>query len=209
MAKGKLIVLEGVDAVGKTSLCTAICDELNLNSIQYEMLSFPGKTPGDLGELVYRLHHNHTDIFHIAEIDPLALQTMHIAAHIDLINRRIKGIISSGTWVVLDRYWWSTYVYGLDAGIPPNQIQALVDTERLVWGEYKPDLMVFIDSDKPLRVDEVANQAWNNKRQRYTTLANNENSFCVIRYVNKDNSLNANDMNKQRASEIISMSMDL
>jgi len=171
-------------------------------------MSFPGNTPGDLGELVYRLHHHHAEEFLVPDIDPLALQIMHVASHVDLINRKIRRSISEGKWIVLDRFWWSTYVYGLDSGIPLDQIQALINVEERVWGQCKPDLLVFVDANMPLRTDETPDKAWHAKRHRYDSLASKEQTFRVQEYINEENDVDINTLNARRASQIISLSMD-
>jgi len=201
---GKLLVFEGVDAVGKSSLCQAVCDELRHQKINHKMLSFPGRDMGTIGELIYRIHHRHAEEFSINTIDPLALQTLHIAAHIDLINRKICAKILSGCWIVLDRFWWSTYVYGVSDGIRREQVEALVRVEKNVWGDCLPDLVVLIDSEVPLRDDEQGNSEWHTKRQLYQSLAEKEKeNYEIMCISNKMRSLFKEQENSGRAKEII------
>lgn len=201
---GKLLVFEGVDAVGKSSLCQAVCDQLRQQKIKHEMLSFPGRDMGTIGELIYRIHHRHAEEFSINTIDPLALQTLHIAAHIDLINRKIRARILSGCWIVLDRFWWSTYVYGVSDGIRPEQVEALVRVEKNVWGDCLPDLVVLIDSEVPLRDDEQGNSEWHTKRQLYQWLAEKEKeNYEIMCISNKMRSHFKEQENSGRAKEII------
>src|SRR5688500_9577461 len=102
---GRLVVLEGPDGVGKSTIAAAIAELASRRGLAVELLSFPGREPGSLGELVYRLHHESTTLG-IADLGPTATQTLHIAAHIDAIERRILPAIESGRLVLLDRFWW-------------------------------------------------------------------------------------------------------
>ena len=100
--KGRLLVLEGVDAAGKTTLCVDLCEALADKGQPVQRFHFPGKTPGTLGALVYRIHHKHDEEFHVPSLTPCALQTLHIAAHVDAIDSRIAPAVSEGAWVILD-----------------------------------------------------------------------------------------------------------
>jgi dTMP kinase len=96
------------------------------------LFSFPGDRPGTVGKLVYDLHHS-PENFGIKRISSLGLQALHIAAHVDAISEEILPTLISGKWVVLDRFWWSTWVYGKAAGIESNILQSLIHTEQLTW----------------------------------------------------------------------------
>jgi len=54
---GKLIVFEGPDSVGKTTLVSHVKTLLDESQIRTEFLSFPGDRPGTIGKVVYELHH--------------------------------------------------------------------------------------------------------------------------------------------------------
>lgn len=55
---GKLFVFEGVDEVGKSTIVKELELKLNDFGLPYTSYSFPGKSEGTLGALVYDLHHN-------------------------------------------------------------------------------------------------------------------------------------------------------
>lgn len=180
--KGKLVVFEGVDAAGKTTLCDDLCEALRGMDKPVQRFHFPGKMPETLGELVYRIHHKHDEEFHVPHLTPCALQTLHIAAHIDAIEMRIAPAVMEGWWVVLDRFWWSTYVYGLDAGILEQSLEHMIQLEKSIWGNLIPDVMFLVDAPTPLRNDESNTDAWQRKRQLYTELSNRERDSyrCVM-----------------------------
>ena len=122
---GRLFVLEGPDGVGKTTLCRALAEQLQSRGHDLLQLSFPGKQPGSLGELVYRVHHEQGPI-RVGDISMLAKQALHVAAHIDAIDRQILPALHGGRTVLLDRYWWSAWVYGLVGGCSRQKLRALV-----------------------------------------------------------------------------------
>lgn len=169
--RGSLIVFEGVDAAGKTTLCKELCSSLNRGNRLARQCHFPGKRKGTLGELVYRIHHLHSSEFKVSTIDPCSLQLLHIAAHIDAIESEIKPALRNGEWVILDRFWWSTYVYGLDSGVHESQLQLMIDVEKRAWGSILPDIIFLVDSATPLRDDEANSSVWQKKRQTYNRLA--------------------------------------
>jgi dTMP kinase len=53
-----LYVFEGPDGVGKTSLATDLNDRLNQHGFPSELLAFPGREVGTVGEHIYRLYHD-------------------------------------------------------------------------------------------------------------------------------------------------------
>ncbi len=82
---GKLIVFEGADGAGKTTLIQAIFDSLREVGVKVERLAFPGAEAGTIGRLVYDIHHQ-PESFGVGAITPASLQTLHVAAHIDAIQ---------------------------------------------------------------------------------------------------------------------------
>jgi thymidylate kinase len=148
----------------------------------FERYHFPAKTAGTLGELVYRIHHHHADEFSIPSLNPCSLQILHIAAHIDVIQSSIKQAVSNGIWVVLDRFWWSTYVYGLASGVSEASLELMIQLEKEAWGELLPDILLLIDSHSPLRDDESDCVTWHSKRQIYANLLEREKGLypCAV-----------------------------
>jgi dTMP kinase len=146
--RGKLIVFEGPDSVGKTTLVSHVKTLLDESQVQTEFLSFPGDRPGTIGRLVYELHHA-PEKFGIEQISPIGLQALHIAAHLDAIAFAILPAMNAGTWVVLDRFWWSTWVYGCAAGIDARILDSLIATEKLLWG-VNPSVVFLLQRTGPL-----------------------------------------------------------
>jgi thymidylate kinase len=170
--RGKLIVFEGPDAVGKSTLVQHLKTLLEQDQLPNEILSFPGDRPGTIGKLVYDLHHA-PGKFGIELISPIGLQALHIAAHLDAITHTILPAINSGTWVVLDRFWWSTWVYGRAAGINARILDALISSEKLLWGQFTPSVVFLIQRTKPFG-DKPASDEFDVLSDLYRELSTSE-----------------------------------
>src|SRR5919205_3641476 len=107
LTHGKLIVIEGPDGVGKTTIANELSLRLNDIGQECKVIAFPGNEPGTIGELIYRIHHDPTQ-FGVKQVTPTALQALHVAAHLAAIELSILPILRTGQYVVLDRFWWST-----------------------------------------------------------------------------------------------------
>lgn len=164
---GKLIVVEGPDGVGKTTLCKKLWDCVP-DSVYY---SFPGNLPGTLGAHIYNLHHNPQSYDIDKKIPPICLQALHITAHIDLIENYIIPDIDADRIVILDRYWWSTWVYGCVYGADRRQLGMLIDLEKDVWGELSPDAMVVLERHEPFEPDYHTKEQWDKLSEHYVMLA--------------------------------------
>lgn len=184
---GGLIVLEGSDGTGKTSLCENLATRLQLTRDNVILESFPGRNAGTLGNTVYDIHRDARS-FGITGIDPSALQCLHIAAHIDAITTRILPAVSSGSLVILDRYWWSTFVYGIVAGANRAVISKLIEAEALAWDWLKPSVLFLIDRDTPLRDEPL--HLWQRHRSEYIALADLEAEKHPVHVIRNNTSEN-------------------
>jgi dTMP kinase len=168
-ARGRLIVFEGPDGVGKTTLAQALVDELIKRGVLCEYFSFPGRDPGTLRRLVYEVHHDPGE-FGIDHIEPASLQVLHVAAHLDAISRRILPALEAGRFVVLDRFWWSTVVYGIVGSVDRGVVDAMIELELKGWGNAEPTVALLVTRRSPLR-NEGSDERWRQLRDAYRELA--------------------------------------
>lgn len=164
-----LVVFEGPDDIGKTALASALVEELTRQGVRCEYVSFPGREPGTLGHLVYEVHHK-PEKFGIDHMQPASLQVLHVAAHLDAIARRILPALEAGHSVILDRFWWSTLVYGIVGGVDCGVLDAMIELELKGWGEVAPDVAFLVTRRSPLRV-EGPDERWRRLRDAYGELA--------------------------------------
>jgi dTMP kinase len=170
--QGQLFVFEGPDGVGKTSIVSGLKERLEGQGFEFQFLSFPGKEDGTLGSFIYHIHHSPQN-YNILGMSELAKQALHIAAHIDAIESRIKPLLGRGVNVVLDRFWWSTLVYGNAGGVKSPALAQLIAAEKLVWGDTLPSIAFLVDRDRPInRSDKI--EEWLKLRSNYAALASDE-----------------------------------
>ena len=181
MFQGKLFVIEGPDGVGKSSTIAGVSSALRAANVDHAVLSFPGREPGTLGNVVYDIHHRPSQ-FDIRSMSPLAKQALHIAAHLDAIDSTILPMLVSGRSILLDRFWWSTWVYGTIDQISADVLEPLIDAERALWGDARPALAILLDRDDPINRDDRID-AWRKLRQKYLELSERERAFYPVEIV--------------------------
>lgn len=187
LLKGKLIVFEGVDCVGKSTLAQHLANHLSLEGTPCKYVAFPGREPGTLGSHVYLLHHDQNR-FGIKSISSTSLQLLHIAAHIDAIENIILPALVSGYYVVLDRFWWSTWVYGLKDGVAYSSLEKMLDLEINHWGQVLPALVFLIHRSKPF-CDDISVEQLTELHLLYNELIKREVKRYRIEIINNDESV--------------------
>lgn len=178
--RGRLIVLEGCDNVGKSTLADALSAQINAGGRSTEVLSFPGQELGSLGRWVYDFHH----ALEANSVNGTSLQLLHIAAHIDSIETRIKPLLEAGTDVILDRYWWSTMVYGIVGGVSKQQLNQMIAVEKESWGKDLPNCVFLIHRIEAESTEEGAPLA-----EEYRKLATAESEGHPVIEIQNEQSL--------------------
>jgi hypothetical protein len=108
----------------------------------------------------------------VNRLTPASLQALHIAAHLDAIETEIVPSLNAGETIVLDRYWWSTWVYGMAGGIREEILQSLIEAECLAWGRWQPDLVFHVTRSSPLRNEPA--ETWGKLVRGYDQLVERE-----------------------------------
>lgn len=165
---GLLFVIEGPDDVGKTTLAKWLSEHLSAMGKPNRLLSFPGKEPGTLGELVYRFYHRPQE-FGVSQVSPIAMQLMVTSAHVEVIETRIKPLIEAGLNIVLDRFWWSTWVYAKVEGVPQALRDKMVELELQIWGDIKPTIIFLVLRPEPFLKQPPGSQ-WSKVLSEYESL---------------------------------------
>lgn len=144
---GRFITVEGVEGAGKTTQLVLMRDFLSAAGKQVVLTREPGGT--DLGEEIRALLLAHRSEGMATDTELLLM----FAARAEHIHRVIHPALTTGAWVLCDRFTDSTYAYqGGGRSIPMPRIQTL---ENWVQGKLRPDLTLLLD----LPVDEGLRRA--------------------------------------------------
>jgi dTMP kinase len=136
---GKLITLEGIEGVGKSTVSRFIVQYLSKH-ISQEIVQTrePGGTP--LAEKIRDLAIKTTDEIVYPDTELLLM----FAARAQHVQKVILPALISGKWVVSDRFIDASYAYqGAGRGIDFQKIAIL---EKLVLGDLRPDLVIILDA---------------------------------------------------------------
>ncbi|MFM9995114.1 MAG: dTMP kinase [Phycisphaerales bacterium] len=137
MTPGRLIILEGPDGAGKSTTSRRLADRLRSAGETVSCFAFPGNEPGSLGKHVHDLHHEPSR-HGVARIHETALQVLHAAAHIDAIYTTIRPALERGDTAIMDRFWWSTIVYGRVSGVEHVTLSLLRQLAEHHWSFVVP-----------------------------------------------------------------------
>lgn len=184
MKIGRLFVFEGADEVGKTTLASMLAEAFRSKGTACELVGFPGNEVGTLGHHIYQLHHNPRP-FQVMRIDPTSLQMLHVAAHIDLIDHQILPALRATRTVVLDRFWWSAWVYGTAGGANKASLKRILQAEMIHWSRIRPNRVFLITCRTPYE-PQADDRKWKRVSALYKTLASQEKPKYPVSLVRND-----------------------
>lgn len=174
-----IYVFEGIDNVGKTSIVqklkTKICETTEYDCIN---IAFSGNEPRTLGSLVYDIHHHNNKYFDMT-INDTSLQLMHIAAHIDLIQRKFIGEYNLLKVILMDHFWWSTYAYGLAGESEKNVVNSIIAPELIYWGKVNIKKIFLLERENRERDFNEVKDA--EIIRNYRELAEREKKCTIVR----------------------------
>jgi len=151
--QGHLFVFEGADGVGKSRRCRETAAFLQRMGVSHESFAFPGKQAGSLGFLVQTLQVRPEE-FGLTPLSAVSVQALQIAVQLEVLERHIVPRLKKGHCVLIDRFWWSSWVYGTEMGANPKVLDALIEAGRLAWSNARPSAVFLIQRDRPLRVEQ-------------------------------------------------------
>ncbi|KAF1928386.1 thymidylate kinase [Didymella exigua CBS 183.55] len=103
MARGKLIVFEGLDRAGKTTQCQMLVEALQKDGQKVLFMRFPDRTT-PIGQMI------NSYLSGESEQDDHVIHLLFSANRWEAVPK-IRAAIQAGTTVVLDRYYYSGIVY--------------------------------------------------------------------------------------------------
>jgi dTMP kinase len=142
--RGRLITIEGVDGVGKTTLAGGLHRALALVGIEAQLLREPGgvQTSEAIRALV-------TDP--ALRVGARAEALLYAAARAQLVEEALEPTLERGGWVLLDRFVDSSLAY--QGGGRALGIEAVRELNRFATGGLTPDRTLL------LRLDPASAQA--------------------------------------------------
>lgn len=134
--RGRFITVEGIEGVGKSTNLGFVSGELRKAGLTVVETREPGGT--SLGERIRELL-----LAPGTQINPLCELLLMFAARSAHLDEVIRPALSSGKWVVCDRFTDATHAYqGGGRGLPAGTIDTLA---ALVQEELRPDLTLLLD----------------------------------------------------------------
>lgn len=128
--RGRLITIEGIDGVGKTTLAAGLLKALRERALDVELLREPGGV-----ELAERLREAVKDPG--LRVDARAEALLYAAARAQLVQEAVVPRLERGTWVLLDRFVDSSLAYqgaGRELGL-----RVIAELNRFATGGLVPD----------------------------------------------------------------------
>ncbi len=171
----KLITLEGIEGVGKTTNLHFIQNLLIAQGHDCVLTREPGGTT--LGESLRGLLLSHAETAMSADAELL----MMFAARAEHLDKVIRPALSAGKTVLCDRFTEATYAY--QGGGRQLGMEKIARLEQWVQGDLRPDLTIILDApveigrrraglrSVPDRIEKEKDDFFQRIRQSYLSLA--------------------------------------
>lgn len=144
--RGRLITIEGVEGVGKSSVLPVIKNYLTDHGVEVLQTREPGGT--ELGEQLREVLLT-TD----QEIVPAAELLLMFAARAQHAEKVIQPALNSGVWVLCDRFTDSSFAY--QGGGRQLGLERVESLEKLVLGAFKADLTLLLDATRETSLERT------------------------------------------------------
>lgn len=157
MAKGKLIIFEGMECSGKSTQVELLKEYFTKNNKEFLIAKEPGHTK--LGQKLREIL-----LFNDEPIDPITQSLMFNACRSDIYERFVIPNLEKDVFIIQDRAWTTTIVYQCFAF--QQDLKRIEESCYLAIRDTLPDLFVFFDikMDKYMEIlEERLNNRTNEK----------------------------------------------
>jgi dTMP kinase len=138
--RGRLIVLEGGDGVGKTTQMPRVAEALRARGVVVQTIREPGQT--QVGQQVRALL-----LDPASAISPATEALLFLTARAQVVAEVVRPALDRGEWVLADRFFVSTYAYQIAGhGLDDAEVRA---ANRLATGGLVPDLTLLMTVSPP------------------------------------------------------------
>lgn len=148
MAKGKLIVLEGIDGSGKSAQFRRLCARLEQDGIEYNHIVFPRYN--EESSALIRMYLNGDFGTNPNDVNPYTASTFFAVDRYASYKKDWGSIYENGGIFLSDRYTTSNAVHQ-GCKLPDEELPAffswLTDLEYNKMGLPEPDLVLYLDVD--------------------------------------------------------------
>ncbi len=131
--RGKFIVIEGLDGVGKTTFARRLVERMREDNLEVSQVRQPGGTPiaESIRTLIENVQH-HPD----ETVDNYTTTLLFYASRNQLIRAYVEPTLNKGIHCVTDRHDWSTISY-----------QGVLDEYLIKHASRRPDLIIHLDME--------------------------------------------------------------
>lgn len=135
MKQALCVSIEGIDGSGKSTLISALSKALTAAGIDNIQTREPGGTPA--GEAIRNV------VKSDLEMDDLTRALLFAASRRELLRSVIRPAKLASTWVLIDRFVDSMFVYQESATLPYRTLRQL---HRMTADDYLPDCTLWVDT---------------------------------------------------------------
>lgn len=153
--RGRFITLEGIDGAGKSTHLPWLKERLERDGRSVWATREPGGTP--IGERLREL------LLH-ESMTPLGEALLMFAVRREHCEHEIWPRLERGIWVVCDRFTDATYAY--QGGGHALALDTIAALERVVLGDFRPDLTFVFDVPVALARERLAKERTLDKFER-------------------------------------------
>ncbi len=136
---GKLIVFEGPDGSGKTTILKKVNEKLTDEGYKLKLVREPGGT--DISEKIREIIIDNDNVNMAAKTESL----LFAASRAQLVEEKLRPALENGEIILCDRFVLSSLLYqGVGRGLGIDEVKAIND---FATGDIKPDLTIFFNID--------------------------------------------------------------
>ena len=161
--KGLLIVFEGPDGSGKTTVLEKVYKKLMQDGYDIYKFREPGGT--EISEKIREIILDNDNIKMSARCEAL----LYAASRAQLVEEKLRPLLEKGSIILCDRFVMSSILYqGIGRGLGVDEVKNIND---FAIGEIKADLTLFLNIDYKTAIDR--------KRRNFVSdrLENEDDSF--------------------------------